>query len=105
MKNPIVSWDLLLGLSQSPGTRREPRYVASDPEAIVLQPGLGDVSATVRGEFMDRSDGGCRIQHRFGALRISEVMSIVWREQTRNARVVWNRIADDVAETGFSFVD
>jgi len=85
--------------------RKERRHAASEAVAIILQPGLGDVSAAIRGRLVDRSNSGCRIRHSLGDLRVNEEVSLVWGEITMRARVVWNNTAGSATETGLQFLD
>ena len=98
-----VTWRALLGFEVQKGTRKEARYAASGRVAILLQPGFGDVSATVNGEFLDQSEGGCRIRHHFGPLKVTGEVAIVWVDDHRLARVIWNKCVGEETETGFQF--
>ena len=100
----LSSWRSLLGFHVQRSTRNEPRYAAHDAVTIFRQPGFGVIAASVYGEFVDRSNSGCRIRHRFGDLPVDECVSLVWRAENEIARVVWNRSIAGVTETGFQYL-
>jgi len=97
-------WRSLLDLQVQRNTRKELRYAADEPVAISRQPGFGDVSATISGQFVDRSSGGCRIRHDFGDVPVGECVSLVWLAEIKRARVVWNRSSAGLTETGFQYL-
>ena len=105
MNTGSITWRQFLGFEVRKGNRKEPRYPSSEKVAIVLQPGFGDVSATVQGEFVDRSKSGCRIRHRLGSLRATSEVAVVWIDDHKRARVIWNKCEGDVTETGLQFID
>lgn len=104
MSTPSSSpWRDLVYQMVEPNRREHPRFAAEDPIAIFLEPEWGTVPATVHGELVDKSAGGCRIRHQFGPLHPERKVWLSWADEYRAARVVWNCTYDDYAETGFRF--
>lgn len=103
MGNQTSIWrDLVYQLVQ-PNRRKDTRHPAHGPVAIFLEPAWGTVPATVHGELVDKSVGGCRVQHNFGALAPGRKVWLSWADEYRAAYVSWSRVAEEHTETGFRF--
>jgi monoamine oxidase len=55
----------------------------------------------VTGRLVDYSKSGFRAVHRYTALHTGQVVQFRHAVDAGQARVMWNRIADDRVETGF----
>lgn len=97
------AWRDLVYQTVQPNRRKDARHPAHGLVAIFLEPAWGAVPATVHGELLDKSEGGCRIKHQFGTLDIGRKVWLSWADEYRLAYVVWNRTFDACAETGFRF--
>lgn len=73
--------------------------------AIFLEPAWGAVPAMIQGELLDKSSGGCRVQHQFGRLAPERKVWLSWADEHRAAYVVWNRVGEEDTETGFRFAE
>ena len=103
MSTPSSFWRDLVYQTVEPNRRDYPRFAADGLVAIFLEPAWGAVPATVHGELIDKSAGGCRIRHHFGPIDPGRKVWLSWADEYRSARVVWNCAHDDYAETGFRF--
>jgi hypothetical protein len=84
--------------------RREVRYAASGPVQLHVQEELETAAATVDGELVDRSRGGCKVRHWFGILKTGQQVTVVLDEKEIPAIAVWTKKVSDHYESGFSFV-
>lgn len=105
MSHQSSDWRELVFQTVQPNRRKDARYEAHGPIAIFLEPAWGAVPATVHGELLDKSDGGCRVQHNFGPLALGRKVWLSWADEYRPACVVWSYVVEERAETGFRFGD
>jgi len=99
------SWRDLVYQTVQPNRREHPRYPAQGRISVLLEPTWGNTPATVHGELVDESDGGCRVSHHFGALDIGRKVWLSWGDEYCAAFVVWNCISEERVETGFRFAE
>jgi hypothetical protein len=78
--------------------RREPRQAATGPVTISVTNG---VVRTFEGELVDLSASGFRIAHAEQSLERGADVEFRHEHAQGKARVVWNRLSDGRAETGF----
>jgi hypothetical protein len=62
---------------------------------------VGDPAQEIVGRLLDVSDSGFRMSHDYMPLGAGQVVEFRHSHATGQARVVWNRIQADRAETGF----
>jgi hypothetical protein len=55
----------------------------------------------IAGRLLDYSESGFRASHRYAALHTGQVVKFQHMIAAGQARVMWNRIADDRVESGF----
>jgi hypothetical protein len=97
-------WRSLVGETVQRSTRKEQRFPASGPVLLLLYEELGTCPATARGELVDRSARGCKVNHEFGELKPGQQVTLVVGGMEISAVVAWSRSSMDRHESGFSFV-
>jgi hypothetical protein len=102
--SPNSGWRSLVGEVVQPSTRAELRYSASGQVKIMMYEGLGFFPASIPGELLDLSRGGCKVSHRFGPLTQAQRVTLVVDSTERQAIVVWSKPVADHHESGFSFL-
>jgi len=80
--------------------RREPRR----PAGGMVHLSIGNPALEVVGRLLDVSDSGFRMEHSYMPLGAGQVVEFRHSHAVGRARVVWNRIQADRAETGFLLV-
>ncbi len=96
-------WRDLVYQTVQPNRREHPRFAAEGPIAVFLEPGWGSVPATLQGDLVDKSEGGCRIRHHFDRLEVGRKVWLSWADDYCAAHVAWNRVCEEHTETGFRF--
>jgi len=82
--------------------RRELRRAAAGP--ITVRFGYQRVHE-VQGRLLDVSVSGFRMAYQGTTLETGQTVTFFHPEASGNARVVWNRVVDQMVETGFFIVD
>ncbi len=83
--------------------RSEERVPASGTAIMLVYDELGP-PAEVRCEFVDRSNGGCKLRHQYGDLVTGDMVALRFGSVETRAIVVWSRAVQDQVESGFSFL-
>ena len=82
--------------------RREPRTRSNGGVEILVDEPHSRLA--IAGQLVDMSASGFRASHRHGALMNGLLVHFKHDHASGIARVIWNRIAGDIIETGFLIV-
>ena len=99
----MSQWRSLIGETVQRSSRCEFRHAASGSVTILLYEDAAFVPARIEGELVDRSRGGCRVNHHFGNMQTGQQVTVIIQSVQLDAVVVWTKASGELFESGFSF--